>query len=161
MPSGYRAAETTVIYPYTGGGFQPCRGCWRCVSTIAWSLDPRDHQPKPLCRTCRNKLVCGNPLPPLTGEVWEDLARLHQNREIANADVAAALRDHAGHLTAEDGWAAIEVLTDALLRLQAAEDPSTVLDVALTGPEFDAETYVIDCRGHVLAAVLTLVGRRM
>lgn len=103
-------------------------------------------------------LAAASPLPPLTGEAWEDIALLRQNKEIDDDVVDAALRDHAAHLSIEEGRYAVEELRDALLRLQKAEDPSTVLDVELIGPDHTPETYVNACRGFVEDATARLTG---
>lgn len=51
-----------------------------------------------------------------------------------------------------------EGLKELLERLQNAEDPTTVLDREETGPDFDAETFVIELRKLVDSEVRYLIG---
>jgi hypothetical protein len=154
----------TILYPHTEGGWPLCSGCFRHRSDTAHAIDPRTGTLDLLCGTCYRSLTAREPQPLPTGEavlerVWHRLARLHQNREIGDEIAAGALRTLAPHLVPVDAWDAFESLQDALLRLQDAEDPSTVLDIATTGPDYDAETYCNHLHGCVDDAVNKLIGR--
>jgi hypothetical protein len=99
-------------------------------------------------------------------EAWEWLARQHINHRagedtgVTDAHVDWALAALApAWMPPQVGWQRFEGLCEDLLTLQAAEDPSAVLDAAMTGPDHDAETYTNQLRGLVDDAVHKLIGR--
>ena len=151
------------IYPVTYGGRPPCFHCFR-QRAIAWTTPP-DGSPGLIlsCSECSANATAGRPIDLPTGEelaqVWQILARLHNNGEIGDSVIDRALilctpKD----LRHEEGWEALETLKGAMLRLQGAEDPSTVLDRELTGPDHDAEAYVNFWRGIADAMLTKLTG---
>ena len=152
------------IYPVTYGDRPPCATCYRQADDLAYTADPRGGDPLRVCGPCATALATGRPLPLPTGdelaEVWRTLARLHHNGEIDELMVGEALGVLAWWLPPQTGWRRFEALQDALLRLQAAEDPATVLDAEATGPDLDAETYAIRCQGLVDDALAALMGVR-
>lgn len=111
-----------VIYPQTYGGFPACASCFQRTSDLNTCADPRDSELVILCRPCHRALCAGRPPVLPTGELladtWERLARLHQNGEIHDATIDAALAKLAPQLTHVPGWAALQQLREALLRLQ-------------------------------------------
>jgi hypothetical protein len=144
------------------GGTEVCRGCFAERDDVAHAVDPRTGVLDLLCRDCYRELCRPGPLPPLSiaqlEETWPRLAGLHHNGQIGDGVVAAALHDLARHLAPEDAWEAFEALKDALGRVEVAEDPATVLDCELTGPDFTPETYLNHVRGRVGGAVHKLIG---
>jgi hypothetical protein len=96
-------------------------------------------------------------------EPWEWLARQYINHRngcdtfVDGELVGYALRKHA-RMRYDRAWERFTDLMDAVMRLQAAEDPDTVLDCEVLGTEHDAETYVNHCRGLVDDAVHKLTG---
>lgn len=167
---------TEVLYPVVPQSiFARCLYCYQPASDIAVCEDPRDGDLRRLCGRCYRALAAGQRITLTEAELteaWTWLARQHINQKAAENDGApleetgvtdvvidAALTDLALHLNPFSGRLALEDLEDALLRLQDAEDPATVLDREVTGPEFDAETYVNHLRGCVDDAVHKLIGR--
>lgn len=150
------------IYPVTYGDRPPCARCFRQRDDLALTADPCGGDPISVCPPCAAALAADRLLPLPTGDeladVWETIARLHQNHEIGELTVCDALAILAWWLPPQVGWERFEVLKDALLRRQAAEDPDAVLDEQVTGGEFDAETYLNHCRGLVDDALAALMG---
>lgn len=154
----------TILYPHTEGGWPLCSGCFRHRSDTAHAIDPRTGTLDLLCGDCYRALAARNSPAYPTGEdlirTWHRLARLHQNHEISDEGMDVAFRYlPPAEMPREEVGEACEVLKDALLRLQDAEDPSTVLDIEATGPDFDAETYCNHLHGCVADAVNKLIGR--
>lgn len=153
-----------VIYPDTYGGWPLCCACFQPQQDISHALDPRTGTLSLLCGLCYRTLDAGQEVPLPAGEVleqtWLRLARLHQNSEIGDETVDFALAALTSQwMPPQTGWQRFTDLKDALLQLQAAEDPSAVLDCAMTGPDHDPETYTNDMRGLVVEAVHKLIGR--
>ena len=145
------------IYPHTFGGWPPCAKCFR-RRDLAWTIPG----PIRICRDCAVASAASRPvdLPAaeeLT-EVWQTLARLHHNREIGDDTLDAAIATLRPDLPLPEGRRAVLLLTDALLHLQAADAPSTVLGVEVPG--HDVETYVNHWRGIAGDALAELTGGR-
>jgi hypothetical protein len=151
-----------VLYPHTEGGWPLCMGCFRHRADTAHAIDPRTGTLDLLCGDCYRALAACSTLPLLSGEelaeTWRRLARLHQNHEIGDVVVSAALRTLASHLVPVDAWDAFERLRHELLELQAFEDGE--VDLATLEPEWqDAERYENRLHGLVRDAVNKLIGR--
>lgn len=150
------------IYPYTCS-IDPdhCLCCFQRKPDMAWCADAAGGLVY-RCRDCSRAIAAGRPPVLPIGEqlaaTWERLARLHHNWEVSDDELDAALTVLAPHLSTVAGREAVAALEDAMLRLQAAEDPSTVLDGEVTGPEDDPETYVNRCYALAEDAVAKLTG---
>lgn len=134
------------IFPVTYGSWPPCAFCFR-QRRLDWTAIPSSAPDLiPVCHDCAVAVGAGQPVDLPAGEelteVWGTLARLHNNGEIKDGVIDRALAACVPELPPPDGWEALEALKGALLRIQAAEDPCTVLDRDLTGPDHDGETYV-------------------
>jgi hypothetical protein len=152
--------------------FSRCTHCFQprddiAIVTIPDHFDSAFWAQRRLCDRCSCLVDDKTPDVPAEemAEPWEWLARQHINH-VAGLDtfvdselIGKALRDHASRLRFDYGWEVFEELMDAVMRLQAAEDPDTVLDCEVLGDEHDAETYVNHCRGLVDDAVHKLTGR--
>lgn len=141
------------IYPITYSGWPPCATCFRQRHDLVHVADPHGPGLIHACDACARAIAAGRPVDLPTGDeladVWCVLARLHQNREITDDTIDAAITTLAPGRPLYIGRRMLLDLQDALLRLQAAEDPDTVLDTEVMGPDFDPETFLNHCRGLV------------
>ena len=123
------------LFPHTFGGWPSCTSCFR-RRDLAWTVPG----PVRLCRPCAVAVAAGRygdlPSGAELAAVWQTLARLHHNREVTTATLDATLTKLRPGLPLPAGRWAVRRLTGALLRLQAAGHPATVLEEA--GPEHGA-----------------------
>lgn len=147
-----------------------CTHCWQNRPDLAWTRDPLEDVLRRLCGRCAIAVTNGWPVnitDDELSEMWLWLACQHINHRagcdtgITDEDIDRALAAHTpAWMPPQAGWQRFEELKHDLLEFQAAEDPATVLDSEVTGPDHDAETYTNQLRGLVDDAVARLIGRR-